>query len=131
MASWKDVERIGLALPETALGTSWSRPAVQVKDAWFALDRGRRPDAVDDAGERIEGLIVLYVEDEETKLQMAQDDSGYFLTTDHFANSRMILVHLDRIPADELEELLIESWLIRAPKRLAATYLRTRALDEK
>ena len=131
MATWSDVERIGLALPQTSLGTSWSRPAVQVKDTWFVLDRGPRPDAVDGAGEPIESLIVVYVEDEETKLQLAQDDSGYFVTTDHFARSRMILIHLDRIPVEELAELLVESWLIKAPKQLATTYLSTVGLDEE
>ncbi len=35
----------------------------------------------------------------------------------------MILVHLDRIPAEELAEVMIESWLLRAPKRLATAYL--------
>lgn len=125
VATWADVERIGLALPGTSLGTSWHRPTVQVKDTWFVLDRGPRPDAVDDVGARLEGLVVLYVEDEEAKLQLAADDSGYFLTTAHFANSRMILVRLAQIPAEELEEMMIESWLIRAPKRMARAYLDT------
>ncbi len=48
---------------------------------------------------------MLYVADEEAEMQLAQDDSRYFLTTPHFAKSRMILVHLDRIPAEELAEV--------------------------
>ena len=127
MATWADVEWIGLGLPQTSLGTSWNRPAVQVNDKWFALDRGPRPDAVDDHGERIAGLIVLYVADEEAKVALAQDDSGYFMTTPHFAKTRCILVHLDRIPGAELAEVLVESWLLRAPKRLASAYLVDRA----
>jgi hypothetical protein len=34
-----------------------------------------------------------------------------------------VLVHLDRIDPAELEELLSEAWLSRAPKRVAKAYL--------
>lgn len=123
MATWADIERISLGLPETSAGRAWNRPAFLVRKAWFVLDRGPAPDAVDEAGERIEGLIVLYTADEEAKLRLAGDHSGYFLTTPHFDRSRMILVHLDRIPVDELAEVIIESWLVKAPKRLGTAYL--------
>ena len=66
---------------------------------------------------------MLYVEDLETKDTLAADDSGYFMTTPHFAKSRMILVHLADIPAPELREVMIESWLVRAPKRVAKAYV--------
>jgi hypothetical protein len=32
-------------------------------------------------------------------------------------------VRLERITVPELEELLVEAWLCRAPRRLAAEYL--------
>jgi hypothetical protein len=35
----------------------------------------------------------------------------------------MILVHLGRIPVLELREVMIESWLVRAPRRAAAGFL--------
>lgn len=123
MATWTDVERIALSLPQTSAGKAWNRPAFLVHKSWFVLEREPLKDAVNDRGEWIEGLIVLYTEDEETKLRLAGDDSGYFMTTPHFDRSRMILVHLDRIPVDELAEVLIESWLVKAPKRVAAAYL--------
>ncbi len=66
---------------------------------------------------------MLYTEDEQTRLRLAGDDTGHFLTTPHFDRSRMILVHLDRIPVAELEEVMTESWLVKAPKRAAASYL--------
>jgi hypothetical protein len=46
-----------------------------------------------------------------------------FFTIPHFDGYPAILVRLDRIAAPELEELLVEAWLSRAPKRLAAEYL--------
>lgn len=123
MATWDDVATIAAELPETSAGLGWGRPAFLVRDKWFVIDREPRPDAVDEAGERIEGLVVLYVPDLEAKDVLAADDSGYFMTTPHFANSRMILVHLADIPVDELREVMIESWLVRAPKRVATAYL--------
>ncbi len=123
MASWEDIEQIAADLPEVAAGLAWGRPAYLVHGRWFVLDRAPEADAFDDHGQRLEGLIVLWVEDPEEKLRLAQDDSGYFLTTPHFAKERMILVHLDRIPVDELAKVLIESWLVRAPKRAQKSYL--------
>lgn len=123
MATWEDVRAIAGELPETSEGLGWGRPAFLVRDKWFVLQREPRPDAVDEVGQRIEGLIVLYVEDLEAKDTLAADDSGYFMTTPHFASSRMILVHLADIPVDELREVMIDSWLVRAPTRLAKAYL--------
>jgi hypothetical protein len=123
MATWDDVRAIAGELPETSEGLGWGRPAFLVRDRWFVLLREPRPDALEADGHRIEGLIVLYVEDLETKDALAADDSGYFMTTPHFARSRMILVHLADIPVDELREVMVESWLVRAPKRLAKAYL--------
>lgn len=127
MATWDDVAAIAAELPETSEGLGWGRPAFLVRDKWFVLDRGARPDAVDAEGELIEGLVVLYVPDLEAKDVLAADDSGYFMTTPHFARSRMILVHLADIPVEELREVMVESWLVRAPKRTAKAYLE--ALD--
>lgn len=131
MATWEDVGRIAGTLPETAPGTAWNRPAYQVRGKWFVLDREPRPDAVDPvSGERMEDLVVLYVADEETRDALAADDSGHFLTTPHFARSRMILVHLDTVPVDELAEVMVDSWLVRAPRRLAREYLAGRRVEE-
>lgn len=127
MATWDDVAALAAELPETSAGTGWGRPGFLVQDKWFVLDRGPRPDAVDAAGDRISGLIVIYVEDEETKLALAAEESGHFMTTPHFVGARMILVHLGEIPVDELREVLVESWLVRAPKRLAKAYLESLA----
>jgi hypothetical protein len=41
----------------------------------------------------------------------------------HFTGYPAVLVRLKRISVAELEELLVEAWLDRAPKRLAKAYL--------
>ena len=53
---------------------------------------------------------------------MAADDPDIYFTTPHFDGYAAILVRLDRIGVAELEELVVESWLLRAPKRLAKEY---------
>lgn len=125
MATWDDVATIAGELPETTAGLGWDRPAFLVRGKWFVLDREPRPDAVDEQGVQIEGLVVLYVPDEEAKQTLAADDSGYFLTTPHFTRARMILVRLADIPVEELREVMIESWLVRAPKRVAKEFVAT------
>jgi hypothetical protein len=37
-----------------------------------------------------------------------------------------VLIRLERIPLDELEEVIVEAWLARAPKRLAKEYVEQR-----
>ena len=53
---------------------------------------------------------------------MADDPSVYF-TIPHFDGYPAVLVRLERIGLDELNELIVEAWLARAPKRLAAAYV--------
>jgi hypothetical protein len=48
---------------------------------------------------------------------IATDPDVYF-TIPHFDGYPAILVLLDKIAPAELEELIIEAWLARAPKRL-------------
>ena len=51
------------------------------------------------------------------------DDPEVFFTTPHFDGYPAVLVRLDEINLEELEEVIIEAWLNRAPKRLAKEYL--------
>ncbi|CAM3818045.1 hypothetical protein NOGI109294_14565 [Nocardiopsis gilva] len=47
-----------------------------------------------------------------------------YITTPYFDEYLIILVWLDRIPVPELERVLVEAWLDRAPKQLPEEYLR-------
>lgn len=124
MATWEDVRRIALALPETNEQTS--RDAVQwrVKDKGFVWERPlRRADreALGDAAPDgpVPGAMVA---DVGVKEALIADDPEVYFTTPHFDGYAAVLVRLDKIPVDELEELTTEAWLARAPKRLAAEY---------
>jgi hypothetical protein len=50
-------------------------------------------------------------------------EGGPFFTTPHFDGYPAILVRLEEISVEDLEEVVVEAWLARAPKRLAKEYL--------
>jgi hypothetical protein len=49
--------------------------------------------------------------------------SNLYFTTSHFDGYAIVLARLAMLDPEELDELLVEAWLARAPKRLAAEYL--------
>lgn len=126
MATWDDVRRIALALPETTERPSYGGvPAWRVKDAAFAWARPLRRVDLEALGDAApEGPILgARVPDLGVKEALLADDPDAYFTTPHFEGYPSILVRLDRIDLAELEELIVEAWLARAPKRLAARYL--------
>jgi hypothetical protein len=126
MATWDDVHRIALALPETVERSS--RDGIRqwrVKDRMFAWERPlRRADlqALGDAAPQ-GPVLAARVPDLGAKEALLADDAGVYFTTPHFDGYPSILVRLERIEPPELEELLVEAWLDRAPRRLVAEYL--------
>ena len=57
------------------------------------------------------------------KEALIQSEPDIFFTTPHFDGYPAVLIRLDRIPLDELEEIVVEAWLARAPKRALRDYL--------
>ena len=72
-------------------------------------------------------ILGARVEHEGAKLALIASDPEVYFTIPHFDGYSAILVLLERIGLEELEELIIEAWLVRAPKRLAAAYLSSNA----
>jgi hypothetical protein len=128
MADWDDVERIALGLPDTEEGLSWGNRHWRVHGKGFVWERPlRKTDrkALGDAapegpilGARVEHLVA--------KEALLQDPSGVFFTIPHFDNYAAVLVLLDEIDLDGLDEVIVEVWRCRAPKRLAGEYLANR-----
>jgi hypothetical protein len=125
MATWEDVRRLALALPETSEKSSYGQTmAWQVKDKTFAWERPLRKSDLEALGDSAPTGPILgaRVPDEGAKEALIADDPAVYFTTPHFRGYPAILVQLDRIDLEELEELLVEGWLCKAPKKLAATY---------
>lgn len=134
MATWDDVGRIALALPETAADGSYGGlPAWRVRRKAFAWERPLRKADLAALGDTAPDgpVLAAYVPDLGAKEALLADDPRVFFTTPHFDNYPTILVRLERIEPPDLEELLVEAWLSRAPKRVAAAFLQVRAEGDR
>src|SRR5215470_11074624 len=128
MATWDDVRSIALRLPETI-----EREGRQGLHDWRVKDKGfvwerplRKADyaALGDAAP--DGPILgARVADLGVKEALLADDPDVYFTTPHFDGYPAILVRLDRIAVPDLEEIVVEAWLVQAPKRISKPYLDT------
>jgi hypothetical protein len=87
-----DVRRIALSLPETIEKPWFGTPGFRVKDKGFLRIRSEA-----------EGGLVVWVSDLGEKEALLASEPQKFLPA---------------VDVDELRELITESWLIRAPKRV-------------
>jgi hypothetical protein len=124
MAGWDDVARIALGLPETEERISRDARQWRVKNKGFVWERALRRADLEALGSRApEGPILgARVEHAGAKAALLADDPAVYFTTPHFDGYPAILVRLDAIAVPELEELIVEAWLVQAPKRLAAAW---------
>jgi len=128
VASFDHVRRIALSLPETTEAVSWGNAHWRVKNKGFVWERPLHQSdhtALKALGEQApDGAILgVRVADLGVRAAMIADDPTLFFTIPHFDGFPAILVRLEQIGVPELEELIVEAWLDRAPKRLAQQYL--------
>jgi hypothetical protein len=125
VATWEDVRRIALALPETDERLSRDLRQWRVKDRGFVWERPLRRADIEALGDDAPDGPILgaRVEHLGAKEALLADDPGVFFTTPHFDGYPAILVRLDRIAVEDLNEVIVEAWLARAPKRLAQAYV--------
>ena len=110
MVDEHDVRRIALSLPGTTEKSSYGTPGFRVKDRLFARIR--------EEGD----VLVLFCADEGEKQDMVRAQPHKFFTTPHYDGYALVLVRFEAVDVDELQELLTDSWRLRAPKRLVAEY---------
>jgi hypothetical protein len=109
MITEDDVRRVALALPATTEKPSYGTPGFRVKDKLFARIR-----------EESDVLVVWTGPGEKELLIEAEPEK--FFTTAHYDGHDMVLVRFGAVEVDELEELLTESWRLRAPAKLLAAF---------
>jgi len=128
VASFDDVRRIALGLPETSERPQWGNLSWRVRDKSFVWERPLRASDLRALGDTAPDGPILgaRVEHLGAKEALIADDPEVYFTTPHFDGYAAVLVRLERIALDELEELITEAWLCRAPKRLAKDYMETR-----
>ena len=110
MVSWDEVRALALALPEVEEGTSWGRPSFAVRGKTFA------------GLSRHEGAMWARCDREERPLIVDSNPEVYRLTPHFEASPAHLLVWLEHADEDDARERLIDAWLLKAPKRLAAQH---------
>lgn len=125
MASWDDVARIALALPDTAEQPMHGLRSWRVRRKLFVWERPLRDSDLAALGDGApEGPILgARVEDLGAKEALIADEPEVYFTVPHFDGYSAVLVRLEQIGESDLEELIAEAWLCRAPRRLAQSYL--------
>jgi hypothetical protein len=125
VASWDDVRRLALVLPETSEDTTHGHASWRVREKLFVWERPLRASEMRALGATApEGPILgVRVEHLGIKEALLASDPDVFFTTSHFEGYPAVLVLLERIGVEELSELIVEAWLTRAPKRLAQRYI--------
>ena len=130
VASWDDVRQLALGMPQTSEAPSHEGLAGwRVKDKGFVWERPLRRADYDALGDAAPDGPILgaRVADLGVKEALLADQPNVYFTTPHFDGYPAILVQLDHITVADLEELIVEAWLDRAPKRLAKQYLAERS----
>jgi len=123
--SWDDVRQIALGLPESSERASRDLRQWRVKDKLFVWERPLRRSDLEALGDQAPDGPILgaRVEHLGAKEALLANDEGVFFTTPHFDGYPAILVRLDWIAIEGLDEVIVEAWLARAPKRLAKAYV--------
>ncbi len=109
MATLADVRAVVSSLPRTTEKPSYGTPGFRVADKLFARVRD-------------DGSLMAYVGTESEKVALIAAEPDVFFTTPHYDGYAVVLVRLDAIADDELEEVLTDAWLARAPKQLRAEW---------
>ena len=125
MATWEDVASIvgELHLTEETSPREWRVGKKLI--AWERPLRQSDREALTALGiEPPEGdILAVRVADEGVKFALIADEPDIYFTTPHFDGYPAVLIRLERISLEILEEVVVEAWLARAPKRLVKEYM--------
>jgi len=111
MATEDDVRRIALSLPETVEQQWYGTPGYKVKGKGFLRLR-----------HEAEGGLVVFVNDLGEKEALLTGDPDKFFTTKHYDGYPAVLVNLPAVDVQELWELIVESWRLKAPPKVLKLY---------
>lgn len=127
MATLADVRSIVMDLPEVEERSTRGVTEWRVRDKPVVWERLlRKVDLAALGTDPPTGTIVgVRVPDVGAQKALVASGPDTVFITPHFEGWPGVLVDLDDCPVDELRELIVEAWLVQAPKRLSARWLET------
>jgi hypothetical protein len=115
MATWQDVEQLGLELSETSLGEAHEgSPAVMVGDVQFARLR---------TGGDGREVLQFWVPERELVAAYVEQDPVAFRAAPGFSK-KVVMADLALLDLRAVREILAESWAARAPARVLRVHRR-------
>ena len=130
MATLEDVRRIALALPDMYEKPSGQRGTAtwRVKQDYIVWERTPGKTDLKQLAELgrswPEGPVAaVLVDGTAFKEALLSGFPDVFFTIPHFNALDAVLFHLDAIDLDHLEELIIDAWLLKAPRRVVRQWL--------
>ena len=132
MATWDDVRRIALDLPEAVEDATGSTTAWKVSGKPFAWERVLRKGERERLGEAAPDgpALGLRVAEPATVDALVAARPGVFFTVAGYGIHPMVLLHVERASFEDLDEAITDAWLSRAPRRLTAPFLASAQVDE-
>lgn len=125
MATTDDVRDVALALPGVTERSGRGLSEWRVGDKLVVWERPLRKADFEALGDDApDGTIIgLRVPDLGAQQALVASGPDAVFITPHFGGWPGVLVHLERIGLDDLRELIVEAWLVQAPKRMAREWL--------
>lgn len=104
------VERMLLSWPGVELSTSYGRPSLKVKGKFFTWVK-----------EDGDSIVIGGIDFDEREMLMATQGDVFYIT-DHYRNSRYVLMRLSNADPATVEAFLRRRWREVAPKRLHGAF---------
>ena len=112
MATFDDVIRLSNEWPDVTASTSYGTPALKVRGTTFCRLWGERDRNRADVGDA--EVLVVFCEIDEKEFLLAESDGSVF-TAAHYDGYGAVLIRLDLVDDDLLGNLLMDSYLLKAP----------------
>jgi len=119
VATFDDVIALTAGLPEVTVSTSYGTPALKVRGKAFCRLWGPRDSNRADVGDA--EVLVVFCDLDEKEFLLAESDGSVF-TAPHYDGHGAVLVVLDDVEEELLGNLLVDSYLLKAPPSIRKTF---------
>ena len=126
MATWNEVRKVALALPDTTQTLSHGQRAWLVRMKFFVWERPLRRSDLKALGPTAPTGPILGIRTAglEMKEAMLASNPAIYFTTPHFDGYPAVLARLPKLPVSVLRKVILEAWCARASPRMVDELLR-------